>query len=125
LRQNKSGFDAAGAQIMLVGMGSVEETADFRRKFDLPFPMVSDPQRRLYHAFHLEMMSMTSVFSPHMVMRTASALTRGHGVGLPHGDVRQLSAVFIIDQGGTILHRHLGKDPSDHPRPEEILGYLS
>ena len=124
MRQTKQRFDEAGAQIVLVGMGTPEQTTAFKEKFDLAFPMLSDPQRKLYNALKIGFMSLASTFSPTVAARAASALFRGHGVGIPHGDIRQLPAVFIIDTGGRITHSHIGRDPSDHPEPQEILEAL-
>lgn len=125
LHRSKSRFTDAGSRILLVGMGAVEETAAFKNKFDLSFPMVSDPDRELYDIFQIGFMSMKSLFTPKMAMRTASALARGHGVGIPHGDIRQLSAVFIIETNGIISYAHYAKNSADHPSPEQLLEQLA
>lgn len=125
LHRSKSLFDDAGARIVLVGMGSVEETEAFKSKFDLSFPMVSDPDRELYNIFQIGFMSMASIFTPNMAMRTASALAKGHGVGIPHGDIRQLSAMFIIETNGIISYAQYAKDSADHPSPEQLLEQLA
>ena len=124
MRRTKHRFDEADAQILLVGMGTPEQTTAFKEKFDLSLPMVSDPRRELYNALNIGFMSLASTFSPTLAARAASALFRGHGVGIPHGDIRQLPAVFIIDTNGMITHKHIGKDASDHPEPQDILEAL-
>jgi peroxiredoxin len=53
------------------------------------------------------------------------AVARGHGIGKPVGDVRQLPGVFIIDPSGTIVFSHFAADPADHPAPDEILAALA
>jgi len=108
----------------MVSMGSVDETAAFKNKFDLSFPMVSDPDRELYNSFQIGFMAVTSIFTPKMALRTASALAKGHGVGIPHGDVRQLSAVFIVETNGVISYSHYARDAADNPRPEQIMDHL-
>lgn len=125
LHRSKVRFDDADARIVLVSMGSVEETAAFKRKFDLSFPMVSDPDRELYNIFQIGFMSISSILTPKMAMRTVSTLARGHGVGIPQGDIRQLSAVFIIETNGIISYAQYAKDSADHPSPEQILDQLT
>ncbi len=125
LRQTKNQFEELGAQFLLVGMGSVEETAAFRRKLDISFPMISDPDRELYTIYQIGFMSMASIFTPNVVLRTATALAKGYGIGFPYGDVRQLSAVFVIETNGTISYCHYAKDSADHPTPKQILEFLS
>jgi hypothetical protein len=51
-------------------------------------------------------------------------MSKGHALGVPQGDIRQLGGVLVIDTRGTILFRHQAKDPSDHPEPFAIISYL-
>ena len=124
MRRNKSLFDRAGARVVLVGMGTVEQTAAFKRKFRIPYAMVSDPKRRLYRKYQIGFMPLASIFYPRVIARSVSALANGHGVGIPYGDVRQLSAVFVIETDGTISFGHYAKDSSDHPQTREILEHM-
>ena len=124
MRRNKQRFDQVGAQLLLVGMGTPQETAAFAEKFDVPFPMAADPKRTLYRAFDLERMNPLGFFSPTVALKGVSAMAQGHLLGLPQGDVRQLPGVFVIDTGGTIAYRHYSQDPSDHPSPDTILDAL-
>jgi peroxiredoxin len=124
LRQKKQYFDRAGAQVVLVGMGTTEESAAFEMKFDIPFPLISDPNRKLYQAFGLKMISALELFSPSVALKGVLAITKGHTVGIPVGDVRQLPGVFIINTDGRIVYSHFAGDPSDHPDPDTILEAL-
>lgn len=124
LRQKKQYFDRAGAQVVLVGMGTPEESAAFEMKFDIPFPLISDPKRRLYRTFGLRMVSALGLLSPSVAVKGILAITKGHTVGIPIGDVRQLPGVFIIDTDGRIVYSHFARDPSDHPDPDAILEAL-
>lgn len=124
MRQQKQAFDEADARVLLVSMGTPEQTAAFKQKFDVPYTMVSDPDQQLYTGVQIGHMSMASTFSPAMFIKAGTALAKGHGIGIPHGDIRQLPALFIIDTHGTIIFRHYGKDAADHLSPEKILARL-
>ena len=124
LRRNKGLFDQAGARVVMVGMGTVEQTAAFKRKFDIPYAMASDPERKLYRKFQIGFMPLASIFHPRVIAHTVSALARGHGVGIPYGDVRQLSAVFVIETDGTISYGHYSRDYADHPQAQTILDHM-
>ena len=124
LRQFKDRFDAIGARVVLVGMGTVEQTAEFIRQLEVPYPMACDPRRSLYTAFDLKRMPPLGFLSPVLAFKGLAAVSRGHGMGFPQGDVRQLGGLFVIDSQGTILHRHEARDPSDHPAPAAILTLL-
>jgi peroxiredoxin len=124
LRREKEAFDRLGAAVVLVGLGSVEQTAAFKERFDVPFPMIADPDKRLFEAFRLKQASAGALLSAKMVFRGVTAMAKGHGIGVPQGDVRQLPGVFIIDTAGRILFSHHAAGPSDHPRPETLLEAL-
>ena len=124
LRREKEAFERLGAQVLLVGLGSVAETARFRERFDVPFPMVADPEKRLFEAFRLKSASMGSLLSAGMMVKGLKAMAKGHAMGTPQGDVRQLPGVFIIDTTGRIRFSHHASGPADHPKPETLLGAL-
>ncbi len=52
-----------------------------------------------------------------MAMKGLAAMVRGHRMGIPTGDVRQLPGVFIIATDGRIRFCHYSRDPADHPDP--------
>ena len=124
MRREKDAFDHLGAAVLLVGLGNVEQTAEFKERFDIPFPMIADPERRLFEAFRLKQASAGALLSAKMLFQGVRAMTRGHGIGVPQGDVRQLPGVFIIDTNGRILFSHHASGPADHPRPETLLAAL-
>jgi peroxiredoxin len=124
LRREKKSFDRLAASVVLVGLGSVEQTAAFKERFDVPFPMIADPEKRLFEAFRLKQASTGALLSAKMVFRGVTAMVKGHGIGAPQGDVRQLPGVFIIGTDGRILFSHHASGPADHPRPETLLAAL-
>jgi hypothetical protein len=46
-----------------------------------------------------------------MAVKGLSAVARGHGIGIPRGDVRQLPGVFIMDTGSRIRFSHFAREP--------------
>jgi peroxiredoxin len=125
LRRAKQRFDQAGARVVLVAMGTPAESSAFAREHAVPFEMVCDPERKVYQAFDLEQITPLGFFSPSVALKGVMAMAKGHGIGVPVGDVRQLPGVFIIDSKGTIVFSHFAADPADHPAPNEILAALA
>jgi peroxiredoxin len=124
LRREKKGFEAAGAQVLIVGMGTPEQTEAFKRRFQVPYPMVCDPQKRLYSAFDLGRVSLLAALNPGIAVKGMAAMAKGHAIGVPVGDVRQLPGVFVIDLQGEIVYAHYARDPADHPSARELLDLL-
>ena len=121
MRQKERRFEAKGVKVILVGLGSPEQAEAFRKEFDLSFPIVCDPDRRLYKAYELKRTGLLKFASPSLLFKGVKALSQGHAMGIPRGDIYQLPGVFIIDQTGRIRFSYYGRDPADHPSPEKIL----
>ena len=111
--------------MILVGMGKPRETENFREQFHVPFPMICDPDRKLYDAFHLERMGMLGLLSPSLALKGLSAMSQGHLMGLPEGDVKQLAGAFVIDTDGKIRFSHRSADPADITDVADILEALT
>lgn len=124
LRRREDQFQRLGAQVVLVGLGTPEETADFKEQFQVPFPMVSDSEKRLFRDFDLKQMSPSSMLSVGLAIKGFMTMAKGHHMGVPKGDVLQLPGVFIIDTAGRIRYSHYARDPSDHPDPDSLLNVL-
>lgn len=124
MRQKLPQFEQAGGRLVLVGMGTPEEAAAFTRNLEIPVPMISDPDRRLYRDFGLKTASIPELLLPSVVFKAIAAMAQGNTVGLPVGDIRQLPGVFIIDTGGRIVFSHVGRDAADHPDAETFLAAL-
>jgi peroxiredoxin len=105
-------------------MGAPEESSAFEMKFDIPFPLISDPKRQLYQAFGLKQISALELLSPSVAFKGILAMTKGHTIGIPIGDVRQLPGVFVINTYGRIVYSYFASDLSDHPDPDTILEAL-
>ena len=121
MRRHEEDFQRIGARVVLVGLGTTEETAAFRDQFQVPFTLIADPERHLFKAFDLKRAGAAALLSPRMALRGFSAMAKGHVVGVPKGDVRQLPGVFIIDVAGRIRFSHYARDPSDNPSPSALI----
>lgn len=107
--------------VVFVAMGSVEQTADFKRKMRSPHAFICDPDRELYRAFGLGRGDGKQMFNPKVFARGFGATLRGHFVGLPVGDPWQMPGVFLIETTGDVSWAYRSVDASDNPTPEVIL----
>ena len=125
MRQKEHRFKAKGVKVILVGLGPPEQAEAFRKEFDLSFPIVCDPDRRLYAAYKLKKMGLLGFVSPSLLVKGVKALGQGHSMGIPTGDIYQLPGVFIIDTTGRIRFSHYSRDPADYPSADTMLSALS
>ena len=121
MRDKADDFEKARAQVVLIGMGSPKESEEFLKRFQVPFSMVCDPERKLYDLYGLKRMGLLDFLSPSLALKGLSAVAQGNLVGIPEGDVKQLAGVFVIDPSGLIQFRHLSADPADFPPAEDVL----
>jgi AhpC/TSA antioxidant enzyme len=121
LRDHKAQLDQAGIRVVLVGMGTPAETEEFRRQFDLPFPFICDPEKKLYSMYGLQRAGFKEIASPRMFIKGLRLMADGHTPGVPRGDTMQLAGTFVINKGGLFLRRHLAKDIADHLPIETIV----
>ena len=124
MRNEKHSIEGSGAHVVLVGMGMPKQTEAFKNEFQVPFTMISDPHQDLYEAFGLKQMLPWEFLSPTLVLKGMSLLAKGQTMGMPQGDVRQLSGTFVITTDGRIAFRHIAKNASDHPSPRSLLKVL-
>ena len=121
LHRSKSKFENNGFQIILVGLGTPDRAEAFKEQFSLSFPIICDPQKKLYHKFGLGRGSFLSMASLSILMKGLKTLSKGHTPGIPRDDVLQTPGVFLIDTSGNIRYAHYSKDPSDNPSIDALL----
>lgn len=124
MRDRADDFKKAGVRVVLVGMGSPKESKEFLKRFKVPFPMICDPERKLYNVYGLKRMGLLDFFSPSLALKSLSAVAQGNLAGMPEGDVKQLAGVFIVDSSGHIRFRYLSADPADFPPAGDVLAAL-
>ena len=91
------------------------------KKFSLSFPIICDPEKKLYNTFGIGRGSLLSMASPAFLLKGFKTLSRGHSLGIPKDDVLQMPGVFLIDTSGNIRYAHYSKDPSDNPSIGTLL----
>ncbi|ROO32399.1 peroxiredoxin [Salinisphaera orenii] len=90
-------FRAAGADIVGVSRDSLRKHENFRRKYDFPFDLVSDPDEKLCRAYD--------------VLKEKNMYGRRH-IGIER-------STFVIDGDGVIRHVWRGVKVADHA--QEVL----
>jgi peroxiredoxin len=121
LHRSKAQFEEIGFQVVLVGLGTPDRAEAFKKQFSLTFPIICDPEKKLYQTYGLKRGSVAHMASPAFLLKGLKTLSRGHTPGVPRDDIKQLPGVFLIDTSGNIRYAHYSKDPSDNPSIETLL----
>jgi len=54
LRERHDEIRGQGVEILLLAPGTLDQTGAFAAALRLPFPLLADPQRDVYRAYHVE-----------------------------------------------------------------------
>lgn len=98
-----------------------DRAASYLASHLLPFPLLSDPDRRLYSALSLGSGRWKDLWSPATLKSYVSGLLRGRLPAVLHGDVSQLGGDFVLDREGQVMFAHRGSTPADRPDIPRLL----
>lgn len=112
-----------GADIVVIGHGSVEEARAFRDEEQLTLPLLTDPSRVSYCALEMRR-GLTSVLRPSVFTRALASWRAGFRQSRVAGDPLQQGGVVVIARGGVEGLRYVSQGAGDHPSPARIFAAL-
>ena len=126
LRQRYADLQAAGAQVVVIGMGTPAQTREFIAAEDVPFPVLSDPRRVSHRAYGAVRGSLRQLaFHPRVWTRGRQFRQEGLVQTQVVGDAAQLSATFIIDRQGRIRFAERAAISADFTSVDTLLAALA
>ena len=115
-----------GGQFLVVLQSTAEGLAAQLQPEVFPFPIICDPEKRLYEQFGVgSAKSKIKMMSPSAVMKGVKAMANGHKHGDYEGDELQLPAVFVMDPDRRLNYVHYGRDVGDTPTAEQLASLLA
>lgn len=100
--------------VLFFYQGSVEDGEGFFARFWSGTRAVADLPKTFYAAFRLERGRMRQMLGPEVAVCGVRAAKKGHTMGKPVGDTRQMPGVFLV-QGGEIVWQYKARHAGDHP----------
>ena len=124
MRQQYGNIQAKGSEVAAISFEPKDRLFQLTRQLQLPFPVLSDPERDVYAAYSLAQGSLLKIFSPKAVRTYAKHFARGRRYEHEASDWKQLGGDFIIGDDGTVLYGHRGQTPADRPSVARLIGKL-
>jgi len=132
LKQEIARYGELGASVTIVGQGDPELAAEYRRKYDLPVPILSDPSRDAFRAYGvLEGRPEQILYdaSEEMLRRDAQAgrsfAAERKAMGRPPvNSPWQLPAEFVVDGTGVVQLAYRYQYCEDFPDARVITSVL-
>ena len=94
------------------------------RQLQLPFQLLSDPERGVYRTYGLASGNLSRVFGPGTIWAYIKLLARGRWYHFQKSDLRQLGGDFVIGANGIVRYQHRSAAPHDRPPAERLLEVL-
>jgi hypothetical protein len=123
LRGRLDEIRAAGAELVLVGSGSVRQAASYQRRYAPDCTVLTDPTLAAFRALGLKR-GVVETLGPSTWLRAAGSVARGHLQGRTRGDPWQQGGLFVMARGGRLVFEQRNRDAGTRPDIERALRAL-
>ena len=110
---------------MAISFEPQERLSQLSRQLQLPFPILSDPQREAYRAYGLATATVFSLLAPGTVWTYIKLLARGNRHHFRESDMRQMGGDFVVDEDGLVAYEFRGASPHQRPAISELLAVVA
>ena len=124
MRQRCGDIEAKGAEVVAIFFEPRDRLFQLTRQLQLPYPVLSDPERDVYAAYSLAQGNLLKIFSPKTVWTYVKHFARGRRYEHAASDWKQLGGDFILGEDGTVLYEHRGQTPADRPTVASLISKL-
>ena len=109
--------------LVVVSQGTPAVLRQFLKRHPKPFPVVGDPERRLYAAVGLDRVSVWGFFKPRVLASYLREVRHGAKLSRPYDgeDVLQRGGDFVVSRGGEVLFAHRSPDSTSRPAIRDVL----
>ena len=112
------------ATIVIVTFAAPERLAAYRDHLAVPFTIVTDIDRRLYHLLGAERGSNRQIWSLGTLRMYAGLLRRGRHLSKPTEDIHQLGADAVVGRNGRLRFLSLPSTPDARPPVSDLIAAL-
>ena len=124
MRQQYSEIQAKGADVVAISFEPKERLFQLTRQAQLPFPILSDPERVAYAAYGLAEGHWLKIFSPKTIWTYVKHSARGRRYHHAASDWKQLGGDFVLQEDGIIIFEYRGQAPHDRPSVASLIAEL-
>ena len=125
MRRRYTEVQAEGGEVIGVSFESRQRLFQLSRQMQLPFPLLSDPERDVYQAYRMRLGSLSRVLAPGTIWAYLKLLAKGRLYHFRRSDFRQLGGDLVIDAAGIIRFEHRSSSPHDRPVAGRLLEVLA
>lgn len=117
-------IEAQGIQLVAVFQSPPETIAKYVGAQDPPFPLISDPDMKLYAQYGVDV-SWSGLFYPRVIVRAIQATLAGLLSVKIDGPIARIPADFLLDPEGLVWKAYYGDAVSDHIPFEDVDAFAA
>ena len=121
--QHKDGLERLNVQVLVIGFGAVSSARRWLEQTCDDFPLLLDPERKVYRLYGLEESWLRS-WNLRTIRLYIRLLTSGRKWRGIQGKSTQLGGDFIVDSGGIVRLAYRSREATDRPAVDELLDLL-
>lgn len=116
-----------GLDLLGVFQSPAERMRDYVGTQSIPFPLIADPEQRLYAAYGVghSWAGFLKAWATRLLEIRRSTLGLGYLPGSVEGNINRIPADFLIDRGGRIVEAYYGRDIGDHLPLDRIMQFVA
>lgn len=123
MRGRRDDIVAAGAELVIVGNGSVAHARQFRERHVPECAVYTDPELKVYGALGFRR-SVGATLGPRSALGFARASLKGHRQTSIEGDPWQQGGLIVLSPGGALQHIQRFRDAGGRPDVDAALAVL-
>ena len=124
MRRHYPEIQACGVAVFGVSFESRDRLFQLSRQMQLPFDLLSDPERDTYRAYGVHRGNLWRMFGPGTIWAYIKAIAGGRRYHFARSDPQQFAGDFVIDAAGIVRYEHHGAAPHDRPTVDQLLAVL-
>lgn len=124
LKEQVPALQKLGASVVAIGTGDVAYAAEFRKEFNLPFPVLSDDNVTSYGVVGAKDTNLLNWVRPGNLVSVAATMSGGISQGRPGNHQRYLGATHVFWKGGKVAYAWLNDDFSKDAPLTDVLTSL-
>lgn len=121
MRERQAELAELGADVLVVTFEAGPVAKAYMAETHLPWPVVVDADRSLYHAYGMMKARWIDLYGPRVVWVYLKLMFRGGRVRWPTGDTSQLGGDVVVDPQGVVRLHHVAEGPAGRPAIETLF----
>lgn len=121
MRERKPELTSLDLQVFIVTFESAASVDRFRKRHDIPWPLLRDPRRVAYRTFGMERDPLRALAAPRTGWYYVRQARRGRLPRMTVSDYAQLGGDVLLSPDGEVCWSHISREPADRAPVERIV----